>query len=79
MGSATSRQAFDPEAFWEAILSSEPDRIRVAWRSLSAEEAQAVRAHLKKMAEEPGWQTAQQQAAAQALRVIDGEAPPPAP
>ncbi len=76
MGSATSGQAFDPEAFWEAILSSEPARIRAAWRSLSAEEAQAVRAHLKKMSEEPGWQTSQQQAAAQALRVIDAEAPP---
>ncbi len=79
MGSATSGPAFDLEAFWEAILSSEPARIRVAWRNLSAEEAQAVRAQLKKMAEEPGWQTAQQQAAAEALRVIDSEALPPAP
>ena len=74
MASAISGEAFDPEAFWEAMLSSEPARIRLAWRSLSAEEAQAVRAHLKKMVEEPGWQPAQQQAAAEALRVIDAEA-----
>ena len=70
MASAIEPEALDPAAFWEAVLSSDPARIRRAWRSLSAEEAQAVRAHLKKMAEEPGWQPVQQQAAADALRVI---------
>jgi hypothetical protein len=70
MASETSAGAFDLEAFWEALLSSDPARIRPVWRSLSATEAQAVRAHLKKMAEDPGWQTVQQQAAADALRVI---------
>ena len=70
MASATEPEALDPAAFWEGVLSSDPARIRRAWRGLSAEEAQAVRAHLKKMAEEPGWQAAQQQAAADALRVI---------
>ncbi len=70
MASATKAGAWDPAALWEALLSSDPARIRRAWRSLSAEEAQAVRAHLKKMAQEPGWQPAQQQAAADALRVI---------
>jgi hypothetical protein len=70
MASATKAGAWDPAAFWEALLSSDPARIRRAWRSLSDEEAQAVRAHLKKMAEEPGWQPVQQQAAADALRVI---------
>jgi hypothetical protein len=73
MASATNGEAFDLEAFWEALLSSDPARIQPAWRSLSAEEAQAVRAHLKKMAEEPGWQPVQQQAAADALRVIADE------
>ena len=68
--SATSGGALDPEAFWEALLSSDPARIRPAWHSLSAEESQAVRAHLKKMAEEPGWQPVQRQAASDALRVI---------
>jgi hypothetical protein len=77
MASATSAGPFDPEAFWEAMLSSDPARIQPAWRSLSAEEAQAVRAHLTKMAHEPGWHPAQQQAAADALRAIGGEAPPP--
>ncbi len=70
MASATKGEAWDPAAFWEALLSSDPARIGRAWRSLSAEEAQAVKAHLEKMAEEPGWQLAQQQAAADALRVI---------
>jgi hypothetical protein len=82
MASATSGNIFDPEAFWEALLSSDPARIRPAWRSLPAAEAQAVQAHLKKMAEEPGWQPVQQQAAAVALRVIGDEtpaAPPLAP
>jgi hypothetical protein len=74
MASATEAEAFDPAAFWEALLSSDPDRIRRAWRGLTAEEAQAVRAHLKKMAEEPGWQPIQQQAAADALRVIAEQA-----
>ena len=70
MASATSGGAFDPEAFWEAMLSSDPARIQQVWRSLPVEEAQAVQAHLHKMAEEPGWQPVQQQAAAAALRVI---------
>lgn len=80
MASATSAAGaadagtFDPEAFWAALLSSDPARIRPAWRSLPPAEAQAVRAHLKTMAAEPGWQPAQQQAAADALRVIEEEA-----
>jgi hypothetical protein len=74
MASATKAGAWDLAAGWEALLSSDPARIRRAWRSLSAEEAQAVRTHLKKMAEEPGWQPAQQQAAADTLRVIAGPA-----
>lgn len=70
MASAIKAAGFDPEAFWEALLSSEPARIAAAWRSLAATEAQAVLAHLKKMTDEPGWQPVQQQAAADALRVI---------
>ncbi len=74
MASATKAGMRDLAEFWEALLSSDPARIRRAWRSLSAEEAQTVRAHLKKMAGEPGWQPAQQQAAADALRVIEESA-----
>ncbi len=62
------------EAFWGALLSSKPARIRRAWRQLTDEEAQAALAHLRKMATEPGWQPAQQQAAADALRVIQAQA-----
>ncbi len=71
MASATKSGIGDLAEFWEALLSSDPARIRRAWRSLSAEEAQLVRAHLRKMAQEDGWQPAQQQAAADALRVIE--------
>ena len=70
MASATSSAAFDPEAFWEALLSSDPARIASVWRALSAAEAQAVQAHLTKMATEPDWHPSQRQAAADALRVI---------
>lgn len=55
---------------WEALLSEEPARIRQAWRSLSADEAQAVHQHLQRMAGEAGWADVQRQAAAAALRVI---------
>jgi hypothetical protein len=81
MASATSAAGganaslFDPEAFWAALLSSDPARIRSAWRGLPAAEGQAVRAHLKAMTEEPGWQPVQRQAAADALRVIEDETP----
>lgn len=67
MASATD----EIEAFWEALLSSDPARIRRAWGALSAPEAAATLAHLHKMAEAPGWQPAQQQAAADALQVIE--------
>ncbi len=63
-----------PEAFWEALLSSEPARIRRAWRQLTDAEALAALEHLRKMTAEPGWQPAQQQAAAEALRVIQAQA-----
>ena len=79
MASATNPATFDLEALWEALLSSEPARILSAWRSLPAVEAEAVRAHLTKMAEAPGWQPIQQEAAADALRVIAGLRPAQAP
>jgi hypothetical protein len=60
------------ETFWEDVLSSEPARIGRAWGLLTRTEAQAALAHLQKMAQEPGWQPVQQQAAADALRVIQG-------
>ena len=61
------------EAFWGALLSSKPARIRRAWRKLTDEEALAALEHLRKMATEPGWQPVQQQAAADALRVIQAQ------
>ena len=66
MASATD----ELETFWEEVLSSEPARIRRAWRTLTDEEARAALEHLRKMAQEPGWQPVQQQAAADALRAL---------
>jgi len=58
------------ETFWENLLSSDAERILRAWRTLSPAEAAGVRAHLQDMAHGPGWQPVQQQAAAEALRVV---------
>jgi hypothetical protein len=58
-----------PETFWENLLSSDPACIRRAWATLTPAEARAVQAHLQDMAQGPGWQPAQQEAAAAALRV----------
>jgi len=59
-----------PEVFWEALLSSDPERIRRAWSRLTAAEAHIVWEHLQDMADGPGWQPVQQQAALDALRVV---------
>ncbi len=66
MGSATDSL----ESFWEDVLSGEPDRIRRAWRRLTPPEAAAALAHLRSMARDAGWQPAQQQAAAEALKAL---------
>lgn len=58
------------EAFWEAVLSEDPPRIRQAWLDLTDEEASAVLEHLQRMTSEDGWADVQRQAAADALRVI---------
>jgi HPt (histidine-containing phosphotransfer) domain-containing protein len=62
------------EAFWSDLLSEEPTRVAAAWSSLqAADERQAVRDHLHKMATEAGWADVQRQAARAALAVIAPE------
>lgn len=62
------------EAFWSDLLSEEPTRVAAAWALLQeAEEQQAVREHLRKMATEEGWADVQRQAARAALAVIAPE------
>ncbi|HEY3343636.1 MAG TPA: hypothetical protein VGJ97_01845 [Anaerolineaceae bacterium] len=59
------------ERFWEEILSSDPDLIRVAYASLDADTQQAVILHLRRMAEEEGWHSLQQASARAALTVLE--------
>jgi hypothetical protein len=61
----------DPEHFWAEVLSGEPGRIRAARGSLTADEAAAVRAHLRRMATEDGWLPAQRVSARAALDVFE--------
>jgi hypothetical protein len=61
------------EEFWSDILSEEPLRIRAAWVMLEAEEQNAVRAHLMRMATETGWAEVRfLQAALRAISDDDG-------
>jgi hypothetical protein len=60
--------------FWDAVLSSDPARIRRAWGNLTDEECLAVLDHLRRMTEADGWQPEQREAAATALRVIREQA-----
>ncbi len=60
------------EKFWGDLLSEEPARVAAAWALLqAADERQAVRDHLHKMATEAGWANVQRQAARAALAVIE--------
>lgn len=62
------------EEFWGDLLSEEPTRVAAAWALLqAADERQAVRDHLHKMATEEGWAEVQRQAARAALAVIAAE------
>jgi hypothetical protein len=59
------------EQFWAKILSGDPDQVRPAWESLSAEEKSAVRSHLDRMRSESGWHASQRASAEAALKTID--------
>jgi len=67
----------EPEDFWADILSADPGRVRRAFDRLAPDDAQRVRAHLRRMATEDGWQPAQRERAQAALRAL--EAPPSTP
>jgi hypothetical protein len=65
--------AFDPlERLWDNLLSRQPEQVRGAFIPLKTEEKQAVLAHLKKMASEPGWHPEQQLSAQVALQALEG-------
>lgn len=64
----------DIDDLWSHLLSEDPPLIRKAWSELKDDEASAILAHLRRMAEEEGWAEVQQQAARAALRVIQDNA-----
>lgn len=62
------------ENIWEMLLSRELEWIRVAFETLDSQEKKAVRAHLHKMVEEPGWQPEQRISAQAALEALPEDA-----
>jgi hypothetical protein len=65
----------EPEDFWADILSADPGRVRRAFDRLAPDEAQRVRAHLRRMAIDDGWQPAQRERARTALRALEPRPP----
>lgn len=59
---------------WAALLSRRPDQVRLAYRSLEAEQQRSVRAHLLRMAHEADWHDEQRLSAQAALEALQGEA-----
>ncbi|KPL84271.1 hypothetical protein SE15_03780 [Thermanaerothrix daxensis] len=62
--------SFDPETFWEAILSRDPQQIRATFAPLDRESQMAVMQHLFRMATEPGWHPEQRLSARKALEAL---------
>lgn len=66
------------EEFWSDLLSEEPKRVLMAWRSLELDEQESIRAHLILMVTEQGWAEAQREAAQIALTaILDAAGPNP--
>lgn len=61
----------EPESFWGEILSGRPERVLRAMAGLSSEERSRVIGHLRRMAQESGWQAGQQANARAALDAFD--------
>jgi hypothetical protein len=59
---------------WEEILSRDPDRVKIAYNSLSDEERRHVSDHLKKMVSESGWHQEQKISAQTAINAISRKA-----
>ncbi len=60
----------DIEALWAALLSENPGQIRRAWGDLTDDEARAVVAQLKKMADDEEYAADARRAAGIALEAI---------
>jgi len=58
------------EIFWDAILSREPDQIVKAFQPLDPDSRRRTLVHLRRMAEEEGWQSMQRISALAALDAL---------
>ncbi len=60
----------DLEELWDALLSQDARLIRAAYDSLGTGDQDTVLAHLRRMANEPGWQEQQRISAQAALEAL---------
>jgi hypothetical protein len=60
----------DLESLWDRLLSRRPGQVHLAFESLSPDQQEVVLAHLKRMANEPGWHPEQQRSAIAALKAL---------
>ena len=58
------------EALWNDLLSRQTDLIRKAFDSLSPSDQKNIRAHLKRMVRDAGWQPEQRVSAKAALQAL---------
>jgi hypothetical protein len=63
-----------PAAFWEKMLSRDPNLVRVTFSRLSIKDRERILAHLKHMTEETGWHKEQTISAQFALDVLNSQA-----
>lgn len=61
------------DAFWERLLSRQPDLIYEAFHTLLEDEREAVVIHLRAMAVEEGWHSEQRISAREALKTLGFE------
>ena len=62
------------EDLWDALLSRQPEQVRIAFRSLEPDLQRSVLAHLQRMTSKPGWHTEQRLSAQAALEALQDEA-----
>lgn len=65
----------DLATLWNSLLSRNPRRIHDAFAGLQPDEQVAVRTHLRRMAEEPGWHPEQRASALAALKALEAVNP----
>jgi len=58
------------ELLWDQLLSRQPELVRKAYSELALPEQQAVRQHLERMLNEPGWHPEQRLSARVAIQAL---------